>query len=135
MTDSIFNSLPAGLPPLDRAHRLQEEAARAGFDWPDAAAMMEKVREEVGELADACARRDSDAVREELGDLLFVLVNLARFEGLRAGACLVEACEKFTRRFRAMEASLRAEGKRLEGQTPEALDALWNDAKRRERDP
>ena len=135
MNDSILDDLPADLPAIERAHRMQAEAARVGFDWPDAAAMMEKVREEVGELAEACARRDIGALREEIGDLLFVLVNLARFEGLHADECLAEACAKFTRRIRAMETLLRAQGKRLEGQTLEVLDALWTDAKRRERVP
>ena len=134
MNDSILDALPAGLPALERAHRVQAEAARVGFDWPDAPSMLEKVREETRELADACVRRDADALREEIGDLLFVLVNLARFEGHRAGDCLEGACDKFDRRFRAMEAVLRAEGKRMPEQTAERLDALWRRAKRGERE-
>lgn len=133
MNDSILDVLPAGLASLERAHRMQAEAAAVGFDWPDAVSMVEKVREELDELADACARRDADALREEIGDLLFVLVNLARFEGLRAGARLDQACGKFERRFRAMEAALLAEGKRMRGQSAEALEALWQRAKRGER--
>lgn len=133
MNDSILDTLPAGLPPWERAHRMQAEAARVGFDWPDAVSMLEKVREEIGELADACVRGDADALREEIGDLLFVLVNLARFEGLRAEACLAEACDKFERRFRAMEEALGDEAKTMRGQTPEALDALWKTVKRAER--
>ncbi len=133
MNDSILDAVPLDLPPLERAHRLQQEAARAGFDWPDAVSMLGKVREEIDELADACARRDADALLEEIGDLLFVLANLARFEGLRAEACLARACEKFEWRFRAMEDVLRAEGRRMPEQTAEALDALWRDAKRGER--
>jgi len=134
MTDSILDILPAGLPALERAHRMQAEAARVGFDWPDAVSMLEKVREEIDELADACVGRDADALREEIGDLLFVLVNLARFEGLRAGDCLDGACDKFERRFRAMEEVLRAEGKRMPEQTAESLDALWRRAKRGDRE-
>jgi len=133
MNDSILDTLPAGLPPLERARRMQAEAARVGFDWPDAMSMLEKVREEMDELADACGRRDADALAEEIGDLFFVLVNLARFEGLGAGACLGEACDKFERRFRAMEQALGDEGKTMRGQTPEALDALWKTVKRAER--
>ena len=131
--NSILDAVARELPPLERATRLQQEAARVGFDWPDAVSMLEKIREEIDELADACVRREGDAVREELGDLLFVLVNLARFEGLGAEDCLARACEKFEGRFRAMEEVLRAEGRRMPEQTADALEALWQDAKRGER--
>jgi ATP diphosphatase len=134
MTRSLLDSVSPAAPPLERAHALQAEAARAGFDWPDAAAMIEKVREETAELAAACAGPEvSRAVADEIGDVLFVLVNLARFEGLDAAECLRGACEKFERRFRAMEAMLEARGRRVADESPESLDALWRAAKAGER--
>ena len=135
MTRSLLDPVSPEAPPLERAHALQAEAARAGFDWPDAASMLEKVREETAELAVACAGDHQGAVADEIGDLLFVLVNLARFEGLDAAECLRGACDKFERRFRAMEAMLEEEGRRMADETPERLDALWRAAKAGERTP
>ena len=133
MTRSLLDPVSPSAPPLERAHALQAEAARAGFDWPDADAMLEKVREETAELGAACAGEDRDAVADEIGDLLFVLVNLARFEGLDAEVCLRRACDKFERRFRAMEAMLAERGRRMADESPESLDAFWRAAKAGER--
>ena len=129
MSPSILDSVSPKLPPLSRAGAIQAEAARAGFDWPDMTSVLGKVQEELEELREATARGDRVAVAEELGDLLLVIVNMARRQTLDVEQCLLEACTKFEQRFRAMEASLAAEGKRLEDQSPEALDALWRATK------
>jgi uncharacterized protein YabN with tetrapyrrole methylase and pyrophosphatase domain len=130
---SILDAVPENLSPMERAHAVQVEAARVGFDWPDVGAMIEKIREEAGELSRACAQDNRKSVAEEIGDLLLVLVNVARSQELDAGACLAGACTKFERRFRAMESRLAASGKRLEGETLDAMDALWREMKAEER--
>jgi len=133
MNDSILDAVPRDLAPIDRAHAIQAEAARVGFDWPDALRMIEKVDEELRELSEAFEQGSPEDRADEIGDLLFVLVNLARFQGATASECLRMACDKFERRFRRMENALRAEGKRMEDQSPETLDAFWNQVKRGER--
>jgi ATP diphosphatase len=133
MTRSILDAVATDLTPLDRAHRLQAEAARVGFDWPNAASMIEKLGEETAELAQACDAGDKEAEEEEIGDLLFVLVNLARFLQTDAGRCLEKACAKFERRLRALEARLHDEGRRFEDESLERLDALWREVKDSER--
>jgi ATP diphosphatase len=126
---SILDSVAENLSPIERAHALQVEAARVGFDWPDVTAMIEKIREETRELSSACARGDRASVEEEIGDLLLVLVNVARSQEIEAASCLAAACRKFERRFRAMEARLAASGRRLEEETLETMDALWRETK------
>ncbi|OGP84090.1 MAG: hypothetical protein A2Y95_05435 [Deltaproteobacteria bacterium RBG_13_65_10] len=133
MSQSILDAVAPHLAPLDRAHRLQAEAARVGFDWPDAVSMIDKLREETTELAEACHAGSAAEAADEIGDLLFVMVNLARSLQLDIGRCLEDACTKFERRFRALEERLRAQGRRFEGECPETLDALWREVKRAER--
>ncbi|MFQ5457624.1 MAG: MazG nucleotide pyrophosphohydrolase domain-containing protein [Myxococcota bacterium] len=132
MSQSILDAVPDDLAPVARAAAVQAMAARAGFDWPDTAAMMAKIAEEAAELRAACASGDKEALREELGDLLLILVNVARAEGLDAAACLQSACGKFERRFRLLEADLAARGRRIRDETPGALDALWERVKTQE---
>ncbi len=134
MSRSILDAVPENLSPMERAHAVQVEAARVGFDWPDVGAMIEKIREETRELSRACAQGDRKSVAEEIGDLLLVLVNVARAQALDADRCLEEACRKFERRFRAMESRLASSGKRLEGETPGAMDALWREMKAEEKE-
>ncbi|GAA5484791.1 nucleoside triphosphate pyrophosphohydrolase [Haloferula sargassicola] len=116
-----------GLPALLRAAKLQKKAAKVGFDWPDEAGVIGKVREEVDEFASA----DSpEAAAEELGDLLFSVVNLARFRGLDPEVVMAAANEKFQRRFAAMESRLAAAGLSLAEADAAQMDAAWEDAKR-----
>ncbi|MCB1884345.1 MAG: nucleoside triphosphate pyrophosphohydrolase [Geminicoccaceae bacterium] len=122
---SVLDDLPLALPALTRADKLQRRAARVGFDWPDAEGPRAKVLEELAEL-DA-APPESEA--EELGDLLFAVVNLARKRGIDPEAALRAANAKFERRFEAIE---RAAGDRLGTLGLDALDALWDQAKRDE---
>jgi ATP diphosphatase len=119
---------------MERAHAVQVEAARVGFDWPDVGAMIEKIREETRELSTAWAQGDRRSIAEEIGDLLLVLVNVARAQELDAGSCLAEACTKFERRFRAMESRLASSGRKLGGETPGAMDALWREMKAKEKE-
>jgi nucleoside triphosphate diphosphatase len=128
---SIGEGLPATLPALHRAHRLQDRAAGVGFDWPDAAGPAAKVAEELGEVTEqlAIAPRDHSRLEDELGDLLFACVNLCRKAGVHASLALDRANAKFESRFREVERLAAERGLPL-GETPlEVLDALWDEVK------
>ena len=112
-----------------RAQKLQKRAARVGYDWPDAKGVAEKVCEEARELAQAVRDLDESAVEEEVGDLLFTVVNLARHLQVDAETALRKANEKFERRFRAAEHLASQRGQSLRDLSPEELDALWNEIK------
>jgi MazG family protein len=131
---SLLDGVSLALPALTRARKLQGRAARVGFDWPDAGGVVAKIREELDELEQALAQDDTTAVGEELGDLLFSVVNLARHRDLDPEGLLRTANGKFIRRFQAMEARARAQGTDLAALGPEAMDALWESAKLEERD-
>ncbi|SKB03838.1 XTP/dITP diphosphohydrolase [Prosthecobacter debontii] len=120
-----------GLPALMKAQKLQKKAARVGFDWPDAAPVFAKIREEAAELEQAIAEGEKKAVEEELGDLLFSVVNLARKLGVESEAALAMANEKFVRRFHAVEATLTEQGKKLGEASLEEMDAAWEAGKRK----
>jgi len=129
---SALDGIATALPALMRAEKLQKRAARVGYDWPDASGVAEKVCEEARELATAASAMDETAVEEEVGDLLFSVVNLARHLGVDAETALRKANDKFERRFRAAERLARERGQRLSDLTPEELDALWNVVKEEE---
>ncbi|MBI3031103.1 MAG: nucleoside triphosphate pyrophosphohydrolase [Candidatus Rokubacteria bacterium] len=131
---SVLDGVPQSLPALLRAQRLQEKAARTGFDWKDPAGAWAKVKEEVGEVNEALAGGDGAHLQEELGDLLFAVVNVARLRGLDAEGCLRRAADKFRRRFMLMEGALAAEGKSPSEAPLEQMDRSWEAAKARERD-
>jgi MazG family protein len=128
---SLLAGLPKGLPPLLRAHRVQGKAAHVGFDWPkgDLGPLFGKLDEEVGELKRAALAKDGD-VEDELGDLLFMTVNLARHLDVNPDAALSRACEKFTGRFRIVEQEVAASGRQMSACSLEELDALWDEAKK-----
>ena len=132
---SALEGVAAGLPALTRAVKLQNRAARVGFDWPDAGHVTAKIAEEAAELAEAAGSGDADHTREEYGDLMFVMANLARHLDIDPEAALREANLKFTRRFNAVEAALARNGRSPSGSTLEEMDALWDAVKRAERDP
>lgn len=127
--DSV-ESVAKSLPGLWRAEKIQKKARKAGFDWPDVSGALEKLAEEAGELRQAIAE-DSN-IAEELGDLLFAAVNVARFVKVDPEDALGRACDKFSRRFRQVEESAAAQGKSLEDMTLSEMDALWDQAKKRE---
>ncbi len=124
--DGVAEALPA----LKRAQKLTSRAARVKFDWPNAEAVLEKLDEEVAELKAELEGAKPDRLADELGDLLFVLVNLARKLGLEAEACLEGANKKFTRRFGWVEAKLAARGRAPRDSTLEEMEALWIEAKK-----
>jgi MazG family protein len=132
-TRSVIDGVPRALPGLLRAQRMQSKAARVKFDWPDAATAWGKVQEEVAEVADAMAAGDPHQVREELGDLLFSVVNVARLSSIDAEDALQGAIEKFRRRFQAMEAALAAAGTSVTAAGQDELERSWEAMKARER--
>ncbi|MFN3955797.1 MAG: nucleoside triphosphate pyrophosphohydrolase [Pararhodobacter sp.] len=125
----VLDDVPLALPALMRAVKLQKRAARVGFDWPGIGPVVDKIIEEAHELAEARERRNPAETFEEFGDLLFVMANLARHLEIDPEAALRAANEKFTRRFRAIEAALATAGRRPQDSTLEEMDALWNEAK------
>jgi MazG family protein len=144
---SISEGLPASLPALHRAHRLQDRAAGVGFDWPDVDGPMEKVAEELDEVRSEIARGPVNvgpggapilddrhaAIEAELGDLLFACVNLCRKAGVHASLALDRANAKFAERFTRMEETATARGIDVRSAGLEALDAIWDDVKKGER--
>jgi len=127
-----FDGLPKALPALSKATRVQEKAARLGFDWQDVSGPLDKVREESAELEEAIAQGDEAAIRHEVGDLLFSLVNVARKLGVQAEFALGATTDRFVRRFRRMEALADARALPFHDLSLEALDALWDEAKQDE---
>ncbi len=132
---SLLDDVPSALPALSRAAKLQKRAAQVGFDWPEALPVVDKVREELGEVLEAMSENDPQAIAEELGDLLFVVVNLARHLKVDPENALRAANGKFERRFRFIEQALREAGRPIESCDLEELDALWGEAKKAERSP
>ncbi|MEM1130932.1 MAG: nucleoside triphosphate pyrophosphohydrolase [Pseudomonadota bacterium] len=127
----VLDDVALNLPALTRAIKLQNRAARVGFDWPDATHVLDKITEETAELVEA--RDDPEAATEEFGDLMFVLANLARHLDIDAEAALRAANEKFTRRFRAIEAHLSRDGRSPDDASLEEMDAIWNAVKAAEK--
>ncbi len=129
-SDSIVAELPKHLPALLKADKVQRKVARVGFDWKDVDGVLAKVEEELREVKSALAAGSREQFEEELGDLLFAAVNLARFEGLQAEELLNRTIRKFTARFQQVEREVHRRGKRLEDSTLAELDAIWESAKR-----
>ena len=129
-----LEGIAQALDPLLRAHRIQEKVAGVGFDWDEASGALAKVAEELEEVEEAMKGDNPDALAEEMGDLLFSVVNLARLAGTHAGPSLHSANAKFQRRFEALERLARTRGVALPGSPLETLDELWEEVKREERD-
>jgi MazG family protein len=121
--------LPAALPALMRAQKAQKKAARVNFDWLEMSDVVAKVDEELGETKEALASRDPVQIADEIGDLLFAVVNLARKTGLDSESVLQAATDKFVSRFNRVENELKARGKKLGEVGLEDLDAIWNEMK------
>jgi tetrapyrrole methylase family protein/MazG family protein len=132
---SVLAGVPRALPGLLRAQRVQHRAARVGFDWTEPLAALAKVREEAGEVEAALREGRAEAVRAELGDLLFAVVNVARLAGADPEAALQEAVERFTRRFQHMESAADDSGRELASMTLEEMERLWMEAKTAEPRP
>jgi tetrapyrrole methylase family protein/MazG family protein len=143
--DGVLDGVSRALPPLDRAYRLQKQAARAGFDWPDSRGVIDKLEEELGETCAAIGaleaasrhaaeapqgvRRRQEALEGELGDLLFSAVNLCRFLKVDPSVALLGANAKFVRRFSHVEKRMRETGQELNAGNLQAMDAFWEEAK------
>lgn len=123
---TLLEGIPRSLPALLRAQKLQEKAARVGFDWPTADGALDKLQEECQELLNV---RNADELEDELGDILFALVNLARFKQVEAESALQRSNRKFIRRFEYIEQQTAAAGRTLETMSLAEMDALWNEAK------
>lgn len=126
---SVLHGLARGLEPLSRAQRIQDRVAGVGFDWADVEGALAKVEEELAEVRGALAAEPSPALEEELGDLLFAVVNVARLSGAHAMRALQRANAKFTGRFEALERRARERGLVLGQATLEELDAVWDEVK------
>ncbi|GAB2718712.1 nucleoside triphosphate pyrophosphohydrolase [Paenibacillus thermoaerophilus] len=127
---SALDGVPRELPSLYKALKLQKKAAAVGFDWPDAEGVFAKVEEELAEVREARASGDSERVADELGDLLFAIVNLARFVKADPDAALERTNRKFVKRFSYMEEQLRLRGKKLENTSLEEMESYWQAAKK-----
>jgi tetrapyrrole methylase family protein / MazG family protein len=130
---SALAGVPRALPALHRAQRAQHKAARVGFDWANAPDALEKVREELGEVTEALHGGPTEALRQELGDLLFSVVNVARLANVDPEGALQAAVDRFARRFESMEEAARSEGRELAGRSLDDLERLWTRAKSMER--
>ncbi len=133
--NGILAGVPAALPALTRAVKLTARAARVGFDWPDAAAVLDKLEEETAELRAELPAADPTRLTDEVGDLLFVLANLARKLDLDPEECLRHANRKFARRFGAMEQRAEADGRTLAEMPLEEMEAEWQAVKKAEPPP
>lgn len=126
---SVLDGVPKSLPALMRAAKLSKKAARTGFDWPEIGAIIEKLREETAELEDAVAKGDKTEVGAEIGDLLFTIVNIARFQGIDPEEALTDMLGRFIERFSRIEAIAAQQGRDIADMTLEEMDAIWNEAK------
>lgn len=127
---SLIEGIPKELPALLKAHRLQDKASKVGFDWRKKEDVWKKVEEEITEVKEAERRAEPERIEEELGDLLFALVNYARFLNVNPEIALRKANSKFSKRIRHIEEELRRQGKRMETSTLEEMDGLWDDFKK-----
>jgi len=128
---SLTDGVPRHLPALMRAQEIQKKVARVGFDWTDADGVLDKIGEELRELRHELKHRRRRKVAEELGDLIFALVNLARFHKFQAEDLLNQCTKKFITRFCKIEAALAARGRKLSEATLEEMEAEWKKAKRK----
>jgi MazG family protein len=127
--DSLLDDVPVHFPGLLEALKITKKAAKVGFDWRNADEVFAKIEEEIAELREANAAGDADHVAQEIGDLLFAVVNLARKLDVEPETALKKTNVKFRRRFKYIEDQLKARNATLEASTLEGMDALWNDAK------
>ena len=127
---SYLQEVGAALPALMRAQKVQKKAAQVNFDWPEVSDVIMKVDEELAETKDAITSQNSDAVADEIGDLLFAVVNLARKSGLDAESVLQSATDKFTHRFDQLERELQKKATKLGDADLAEMDAIWNRLKR-----
>ncbi len=131
---SLLDGIPSKLPAMHRAYQMTAKASRVGFDWPRLEDILEKLREETSELLEARSGQDAEEIADEVGDLLFVAVNVARFLGIDPETALNRSNSKFYSRFRYVESAIKQQGRELKNATLAEMDALWDEAKKKETD-
>ncbi len=124
--ESVLDGVPKHVPPLHRAYQLQKRAARVGFDWPDISDVYDKLNEEVAEFKEAIESGNREHVLEELGDIVFSVVNLARFVKVDPAFALERTNAKFERRFRVVEEEIESNGRKMKDCTLAEMDEIWN---------
>ena len=131
--ESILEGVPTAMPSLLRAHKLQKRAARVGFDWEKTADVLKKLDEEVKEFKGALKKKKQSEIEDELGDIFFMLVNISRFVGVNPDDALRKTISKFISRFRYIEMQAAEKKKSLSDMTLKEMDALWDEAKKKEK--
>ncbi len=129
--DSILEGIPKTLPALLQAHKLQARASKVGFDWERIDDVLHKLDEEIEEFKTAFKGKKADEIEDELGDILFMLVNISRFIGVNPEDALRKTISKFISRFRHIEMTAREQGRSLSDMTLEEMDAIWDEAKKK----
>ncbi len=130
--NSILDDVPKTLPAIQRAEKLQKRASLVGFDWPEAVQVIDKIEEEIAELREAMLEQDIDHIEDELGDVFFALVNLARHVKVKPEMALRSTNEKFERRFKFVEKGIKQQGLEMEDASLDEMERLWLLAKREE---
>lgn len=128
--ESVLSGVPNSLPALIKASRIQDKVAGVGFDWEAPNQVLDKVKEELDELAVEVDKNDKDAIEAEFGDLLFSMINYARFLGVDAESALERTNKKFIHRFKYLEQQTKTQGKSLKAMTLEEMDRYWQEAKK-----
>ena len=128
--DSVLDGVPLSLPSLTRARRIQEKASSVGFDWKDFLPIWEKIKEETSELYEAIELNEKEKIIDEMGDVLFSIVNLARFMDIDPESSLRYAIKKFENRFKKVEKTLELDGKKMKDSTLEEMDVIWDKVKK-----
>jgi len=131
--DNILDGVPKNLPALIRARRIQEKAANVGFDWDELSPVLGKIDEELAELKEAVTLKDSENIKDEMGDVFFSLVNLSRFLNINPEAALRMTISKFEARFAQVEKELKRRGKDITDSSLEEMDEIWNVVKKKAR--
>ena len=129
--DSLLDEVPRHLPPLERAFKIQKKASKVGFDWTHSDAVWDKIEEELQEARDAYDAKDGDELEAEMGDLLYSVINLSRFNGIDPAIALQRTNEKFAHRFRHVEKRMKEEGLPLTHEHMARMDEFWEEAKER----
>lgn len=128
---SVLSGVPAALPSLIKAYRIQDKARNVGFDWKEREQVWAKVKEEIGEFQAEVANMDKDKAEAEFGDVMFSLINAARLYKINPDNALERTNQKFIRRFNYLEEHTIKEGKNMKDMTLEEMDAIWNEAKKK----
>lgn len=131
---SVLSGVPRSLPSMIKAIRIQEKVKQVGFEWDHKEQVLEKIQEEMQELQEAVASNDTSKMEEELGDVLFSVINYARFLQVDADLALERTNHKFMQRFTLLEEEALRDGKQLSEMTLEEMDAIWNAIKKRNRE-